>query len=137
MTTVEEEIFEKALKEGEIAEDWRKACDTPGCKGPHEKTYGFLLGEDRGYSEDSYCKNCVTLLLQGLHPDAAAKIREDKAKVELRGDMKFNRGEIVRIRLTGDLGMIIRLFLDKEYYAVRLTDYRVRRFFGFELDSTE
>lgn len=58
--------------------------------------------------------------------------------------MKFERGEIVRVLLTGELGMVVDLYTApygcsayKKGYDVRMNDYSVKRFFEFELGKRE
>lgn len=60
--------------------------------------------------------------------------------------MKFTKGEIVRVLLTSEFGMVIDSFDDdpgevcfayERGYNVRLADYRVVRFYEFELTKRE
>lgn len=58
--------------------------------------------------------------------------------------MKFARSELVKILITGEIGMIIDRYIQTDYtdhsdygyepgYRVRLSDYSVHKFYEFEL----
>lgn len=56
--------------------------------------------------------------------------------------MKFKKGEMVKVLVTGDIGMVIDEFCDdpsevcsayERGYLVRMPDYQVVKFYEFEL----
>ena len=62
----------------------------------------------------------------------------------MMGERMFKLGEMVKVRITGELGMVIEIYGEiytkvykPEKFTVRLTDCSTVEFYGFELDHRD